>query len=106
MGKSRYVRPSVRRSVYPVLFFKVKNTHTRRVLCRVSGLVQFCECPGAKNREYLFSVKKKGAPCVWLAYSYFLVVKRNLCCFAHRILAKASLANCIPFAVVVVAVAM
>ena len=33
------VRPSVCPSVCPVLFFKVKSTHTRRILCRVSGLV-------------------------------------------------------------------
>ena len=33
------VRPSVRRSVGPALFSKVKSTHTRRILCRVSGLV-------------------------------------------------------------------
>ena len=33
------VGPSVRPSVGPVLFSKVKNTHTRRILCRVSGLV-------------------------------------------------------------------
>ena len=31
---------SVRRSVCPVLFSKVKITHTRRILCRVSGLVR------------------------------------------------------------------
>ena len=35
------VRPSVRRSVCPALFSKVKSTHTRRILCRVSGLVFF-----------------------------------------------------------------
>ena len=34
------VRPSVRPSVCPVLFSKVKRTHTRRILCRVSGLVR------------------------------------------------------------------
>ena len=37
--------PSVRWSVGPsvcsVLFSKVKNTHTRRIFCRVSGLVTF-----------------------------------------------------------------
>ena len=33
------VRLSVRPSVCPVLFSKVKSTHTRRILCRVSGLV-------------------------------------------------------------------
>ena len=33
------VGPSVRRSVCPVLFSKVKRTHTRRILCRVSSLV-------------------------------------------------------------------
>ena len=33
------VRPSVRPSVGPALFSKVKITHTRRILCRVSGLV-------------------------------------------------------------------
>ena len=33
------VRPSVRRSVCPVLFSMVKCTHTRRILCGVSGLV-------------------------------------------------------------------
>ena len=37
------VRPSVRRSVgpsvCPMLFSKVERTHTRRILCRVSGLV-------------------------------------------------------------------
>ena len=37
------VRPSVRRSVgpsvRPVLFSKVISMHTRRILCRVSGLV-------------------------------------------------------------------
>ena len=32
------VRRSVRRSVRPVLFFQVKSTHARRILCRVSGL--------------------------------------------------------------------
>ena len=31
--------PSVGPSVRPVLFSKVKSTHTRRILCRVSGLV-------------------------------------------------------------------
>ena len=35
------VGPSVRRSVGPALFSKVKSTHTRRILCRVSGLVSF-----------------------------------------------------------------
>ena len=35
------VGPSVCRSVRPVLFSKVKSTHTRRILCRVSGLVTF-----------------------------------------------------------------
>ena len=35
----RSVRPSVGPSVCPVLFSKVRNTHTRRILCRVSGLV-------------------------------------------------------------------
>ena len=35
------VGPSVRPSVGPVLFSKVKITHTRRILCRVSGLVSF-----------------------------------------------------------------
>ena len=34
------VRRSVRRSVCPVLFSRVKRTHTRRILCRVSGLVK------------------------------------------------------------------
>ena len=34
------VRRSVRRSVCPVLFSKVKSTRTRRILCRVSGLVR------------------------------------------------------------------
>ena len=33
------VRPSVRRMVRPQLFWKVKSRHTRRILCRVSGLV-------------------------------------------------------------------
>ena len=33
------VCPSVCPSVRPVLFSKVKSTHTRRILCRVSGLV-------------------------------------------------------------------
>ena len=33
------VCPFVRRSLCPVSFSKVKNTHTRRILCRVSGLV-------------------------------------------------------------------
>ena len=33
------VRRSVGPSVCPVLFLKVKSTHTRRILCRVSGLV-------------------------------------------------------------------
>ena len=34
------VRPSVGPSVRPVLFSKVKSRHTtRRILCRVSGLV-------------------------------------------------------------------
>ena len=36
------VRPSVGPSVRPVLFSKVISTHTRRILCRVSGLVLFC----------------------------------------------------------------
>ena len=31
--------PSVGPSVCPVLFSKVKSTHTRRIFCRVSGLV-------------------------------------------------------------------
>ena len=35
----RSVGPSVRRSVCLVLFSKMKSTHTRRILCRVSGLV-------------------------------------------------------------------
>ena len=35
------VRPSARRSVCPVLFSKVKSTHTRLILYRVSGLVVF-----------------------------------------------------------------
>ena len=33
------VGPSVRRSVGPVLFSRLKSTHSRRILCRVSGLV-------------------------------------------------------------------
>ena len=33
------VRPQIRRSLRPVLFLKVRSTHTRRILCRVSGLV-------------------------------------------------------------------
>ena len=33
------VRSSVSPYVRPVLFSKVKSTHTRRILCRVSGLV-------------------------------------------------------------------
>ena len=33
------VGPSVDRSICPVLFLKVKSTHTRRILCRVSDLV-------------------------------------------------------------------
>ena len=33
------VRPSVGPYVRPVLFSKVKSTHTRRILCRVSGIV-------------------------------------------------------------------
>ena len=33
------VRWSVGPSVGPVLFSKMKKTHTRRILCRVSGLV-------------------------------------------------------------------
>ena len=33
------VRPSVRPSVCPVLFSKVKTTHTRRILCRVSSVL-------------------------------------------------------------------
>ena len=33
------VGPSVGPSVRPVLFSKVKSTHTGRILCRVSGLV-------------------------------------------------------------------
>ena len=33
------VRRSVRRSVRPALFSKVNSTRTRRILCRVSGLV-------------------------------------------------------------------
>ena len=33
------VRPSVGPYIRPVLFSKVKSTHTRRILCRVSGLV-------------------------------------------------------------------
>ena len=36
----RSVGPSVRRSVCPVLFSKEKRTPTRRILCRVSGLVK------------------------------------------------------------------
>jgi len=35
------VGPFVRRSVCPALFSKVKKMHTRRILCRVSGLVLF-----------------------------------------------------------------
>ena len=35
------VRPSVGPYVRPVLFSKVKSTHTRRIFCRVSGLVKF-----------------------------------------------------------------
>ena len=38
------VRLSVCPSVRPVLFSKVKSTNTRRILCRVSGLVFFCVC--------------------------------------------------------------
>ena len=33
------IRPSSRSSVGPALFSKVKSTHTRRISCRVSGLV-------------------------------------------------------------------
>ena len=40
----RSVRPSVGPSVRPVLFSKVKRTHTRRILCRVSGLVSRSLC--------------------------------------------------------------
>ena len=43
------VRRSVRRSVGPVLFSKVKSTHTRRILCRVSGLV-LCSLPSSDER--------------------------------------------------------
>ena len=35
----RSVSPSIGLSVCPVLSSKVKITHTRRILCRVSGLV-------------------------------------------------------------------
>ena len=38
---SLYEVVSVRPSVCTVLFSKVKRTHTRRILCRVSGLVSF-----------------------------------------------------------------
>ena len=38
------VRTSVGPTVGPVLFSKVKSTHTRRILCRVSGLVQGLFC--------------------------------------------------------------
>ena len=36
----RSVGPSVGPSVSPVLFSKVKRTHTRHILCRVSGRVR------------------------------------------------------------------
>ena len=35
------IRGRVRPSIRPVLFSKVKNTHTRRILCCVSGLAFF-----------------------------------------------------------------
>ena len=49
------VRRSVRRMVRPQLFSKVKRTHTRRILCRVSGLVP----RGAKKNEKKKKKKEK-----------------------------------------------
>ena len=46
------VRPSVGPQVRPVLFSKVKSTHTRRILCRVSGLVLFFSM-SAYTRHFL-----------------------------------------------------
>ena len=48
------VRLSVRRSVGPALFSKVKNTHTRRILCRVSGLVPSEACQKVFYEKSLF----------------------------------------------------
>ena len=46
------VSPSLRLSICPMLFSKVKSTHTRRILCRVSGLV-FMEVPGSPNFHFI-----------------------------------------------------
>ena len=47
--------PSLCRSVCPVLFSKVKRTYTRRILCRVSGLVfllwNYIEANPIKNND-------------------------------------------------------
>ena len=43
------VRPSVHRSVRPMLFSKIKRTRTRRILCRVSGLVSICSSSAARQ---------------------------------------------------------
>ena len=63
------VGPSVRRSVGPVLFSKLKSTHTRRIFCRVSGLVfpflqngfasQKCNSPNLNRVEKKRKRKKK-----------------------------------------------
>ena len=48
----RSVRLLVRRSICPVLFSKVKSTHTRHILCRVSGLVPPTTSVPGKSTKY------------------------------------------------------
>ena len=55
--------PSVRPSVCLVLFSKVKRTHTRRNLCRVSGLVLVNSSTNCPERFY----KKPDVKLTWLA---------------------------------------
>ena len=70
------VRLSVCPSVRPVLFSKVKRTHTRRILCRVSGLVtcQFtvkrddgiAQCPPWAASNCLVKIHRP--VCVWISF--------------------------------------
>ena len=70
------VGPSVRRSVCPVLFLKVKRTHTRRILCRVSGLVVFIERGGSEVKTEEDPILSLSSFTVFflLACPFFLVI--------------------------------
>ena len=51
------VRRSVRPSVGPALFSKVKSTHTRRILCRVFGLVMWTSWRSSQFQYHLHHLR-------------------------------------------------